>query len=418
MKNRSLIYIFIALISAIFVGISINTETKIFGFSVYNFFDVGGTLFLNLLMLIVVPLISSSIITGIAKMGKEHTLGRIASKTFFIFILTNILAILLGVLLVNIFLNQFLESAKTISTIKNTKIIHGISSPETKNIFLQIIPHNILEALSYGKMLSLIFVSILFGFALTKTPYKYSFILINFFQSLFETMIQITHLIMKILPLGIFFLITKEFASTGLKALKPIALFSTVELIGIFSIFFILFPILLKFLAKINPLLHLKAMFPALITAFSTSSSSATLPLTLDCLEKRASVSNKICSLTVPLGTSLNLTATAMHIFVAASFIACVYGINLNFITQTTIFFLCLITTLGVASVPSGCLITLMIVITTLGIPKEGIGIIIVVDRFLDMLRTTTNVFGTSSNTIIIAKLEGEKNLFSKKDFN
>lgn len=421
MKNKSLIYVLIAIALAITIGSITGTEASIFGVTFFSIFDLLGQLFLNLLMLIVVPLISSSIITGMVRMGKEHSIGRISFKMFGMFILTNVLAISVGVLLVNLFLDKFYLSAKAISIAKESSgVLLKTPSVGTNfsDLLLSIIPQNILYALSKGHMLSIIFFSIVFGYVLTKVSQKSQEILIGFFQAVFNSMIQFTHLVMKFLPVGVFFLVAKEFSQAGIETLKPIALYTSMELLGVAIIVFIIFPLLLKFLGKVHPLRHFKAMLSPIITAFSTSSSSATLPVTIDCLEKKAKVSNKICSLVTPLGSSINLTSTAMHIYIASAFIAAAYGVKLDFHTQTTIFLLCVLTTLGVASVPSGCLMTLMIVITTLGIPASGIGLIIVVDRILDMFRTSGNVFGVSTNAVIIARLEGEKNILPKQDLS
>lgn len=414
MKTKSFIKILIAIILAIFVGQIVGKDSKIFGITFHSIFDVGGTLFLNLLMLLVIPLIFSSIVTGIGKIGKESNLGRIGLKTFLLFVFTNFLAIMVGVLLVNLFKDYFMSSAKTISALKETVVIENQDTMGgLKGIILRIIPKNIFYTFSQGEMIGLIFFSILFGYGITKIEKKYQEAIHNFFQAIFNTMLTITHLVMKLLPLGVFFLVAKEFSYNGIETLKPLFLFSSIELIAIVLICFIIFPILLV-LAKVNPVLHFKAVFPAIVTAFSTSSSSATLPVTMECLEEKAKVSNKICSIVTPLGTSINLSTTAMHIFVASAFIATAYGLNLNFTTQFTIFLLSIITTLGMASVPSGCLMTLIIVITALKIPAAGIGIIIAVDRILDMLRTAGNVFGVSVNTVIIAKSEGEKEVLKK----
>jgi Na+/H+-dicarboxylate symporter len=220
---------------------------------------------------------------------------------------------------------------------------------------------------------------------------------------------------MKCLPLGVFFLIAREFAKTGFASVKALGIFSSLVLSGIGILFFIIIPILLILIAKINPLQHLKAMSSSLITAFSTSSSSATLPVLMDSLEKNAKVSNKICGIVTPLGSSINLSASAMYVFIASSFIAIIYNVDLNFTTQTTIFLLSLVTTLGVAAIPSGSIIIIIIILGILGIPAAGIGFIMVVDRFLDMFRTTTNIFSISSSTVMVAKLEGEK-IFQKNE--
>ncbi len=416
MKNKSFIIIIISIILGIVIGSLAGTDSKIFGITYYSVFELLGNLFLNALMLIVVPLVVSSIIAGISGMGEKGGFKGVGLKTFGMFLLTNFLAIAAGVLLVNLLYTPFTKAAFNIGQVKN--VTHALAASDTtsslKAIILKIIPPNIFEALSNSQMLGLIFFSMLFGFALSKIGGESGSVLKNFWKGLYECMLKITHLIMKTLPLGVFCLVAKEFAQTGFASIKALGFFWIV-MIGSLSIhFFITLPLLLRFVGKVNPLLHFKAMGSALITAFSTSSSSATLPVTIDCLEKKAGVSNKIASLVAPLGASINLSASAMYVFVISTFLASAYGVPLSFDTQFTIFLLSMLTTLGIACVPSGCLITIVLVIKAIGIPAEAIGIVVAVDRFVDMFRTMTNVFGTSSCAVIVAKLEHEKNLFPK----
>ena len=221
-------------------------------------------------------------------------------------------------------------------------------------------------------------------------------------------------MIMKFLPLGAFCLVAKEFAETGLCSLKSLGFYLGIVLGGFAIHFFITIPLLLKFIGKVSPIAHVKAMGRALITAFSTGSSSATLPVTIDCLEQNAKVSNKIASLVAPLGTSINLSASAMFVVITSSFVAIAYGITLSLPLQLTIFLLSLLTTLGVAGIPSGCLITTMLVLNAIGVPPEGIAIIIAADRVIDMFRTLVNVFSIGSSAVIVARLQGETQVLSK----
>jgi Na+/H+-dicarboxylate symporter len=178
---------------------------------------------------------------------------------------------------------------------------------------------------------------------------------------------------------------------------------------------FVALPILLKVIARVRPGRHFKAMGPALITAFSTSSSSATLPVTIDCVEKRAGVSNRICSLVIPLGTSINMSGSALYECVAAMFVAQAYGIDLSFSTQFIVVLLALITSIGVAGVPSASLVAIIAILKAIGLPIEGIGMFIAVDRVLDMCRTTVNVFSDSCCAILVARTEGEKDVLVKE---
>ena len=213
-------------------------------------------------------------------------------------------------------------------------------------------------------MLGIIFFSLIFGYCISKIESHASSTLMSFWQGIFQAMIQFTHIIMKFLPLGVFFLVAKVFAETGLQSLKSLGLFTVAVLLDALAVFmFIALPLMLKIIAKVRPGRHFKAMGPALITAFSTSSSSATLPITIDCVEKRAGVSNRICSLVIPLGTSINMSGSALYECVAAMFVAQAYGIDLSFSTQFIVVLLALITSIGVAGSASASLVAIIAIL-------------------------------------------------------
>jgi Na+/H+-dicarboxylate symporter len=222
---------------------------------------------------------------------------------------------------------------------------------------------------------------------------------------------------MKFLPYGVFCLVAKVFMVSGIRSLESVGLFTLTVLIGLAVFMFIALPLLLKWIGKVKPIRHFKAMGPALVTAFSTSSSSATLPITIDCVEKRAGVSNRICSLVVPLGTSINMSGSALYECVAAMFIAQAYGIDLSFSTQFLVVLMALITSVGVAGIPSASLVAILVILKVIGLPQEGIGLFIAVDRLLDMCRTTVNVFSDSCCAILVARSEGEENVLATDNF-
>lgn len=415
MKLNSLYTVLIAILLAIVVGTLTGTETTIFGINLFSIYKLFGDLFLNGLILVVVPLVVSSIISGINNIGKDKNLKKIGFKTLSVFIVTNLLAIIVGIIIVNLFKDTFLWSAQDIGSVKATSIpqdklasIGGIS-----DVILNIVPKNIFEALANSQMLGIIFFSLLFGYAITHiegAPYE---VVKNFFQGIFQCMIKITKLILIFLPFGVFFLVAKEFAQTGLSTLKSLGYYLMIVIVGMSIHFFITIPLLLKFIAKVNPLHMYKAMQKALVAGFSTCSSSATLPITLSNLHENVKVSSKISNLVAPLGCSINLSGSAMFVLISSSFIASAYGITLSLPIQLTIFLLTFLSTLGVAAVPSGCLITTALVLKGIGVPVEGIGLVIAVDRILDMFRTMVNVYSMSSSAVLVAKLEGEKNLLT-----
>ncbi len=222
-------------------------------------------------------------------------------------------------------------------------------------------------------------------------------------------MMRITDLIMRFAPIGVFALVAKVIAISGLEVFIPLAKFFFVVLAALLIHMFIVMPLLLKTLARVQAAKHIQAMSPAMLTAFSTSSSSATLPLTLECIQERAGVSNRTSSFVLPLGATINMDGTALYECVAALFIAQAYGLALGFGEQFTVVVLALMTSIGVAGVPAASLVAITIILAAMGLPLEGIGLILAVDRLLDMCRTAVNVFSDSCGAVIIARSEGEQ---------
>ena len=421
-KGKSPWKVLLAIALGIICGSLTGTTAGIFDLTFYSLYDLIGKLFINALMLIVVPLVSSSIITGIARLGNESTFGRIGIKIFGFYIGTSLLAILIGLFFVNLLSPGTYFNAAGNSLVSQEAIAEmqaNISTQKHLSVFsviLQVIPANIVNAF-HGQMLGVIFFSLLFGYAVSKIePHPLS-IIVGFWQGIFQTMLVMTDLIMHFLPLGVFCLVAKSFATSGLESLHSLALFFLTVILGLAAFTFIALPLLLKLMARVNPLLHFRAMSPALLTAFSTSSSSATLPVTIECVEKRAGVSNRICSLVVPLGTSINMSGSALYECVAAMFIAQVYGIELSFTMQFSVVLLALVTSIGIAGIPSASIVAIIVILKAIGLPAEGIGLLFAVDRILDMCRTTVNVFSDSCCAVLVARSEGEKDVLARTDF-
>jgi len=408
--------IFLAIVLAILFGSWVGPGGEKWGIPFFHIFDVLSKIFLNALNLIVVPLVSSSIIGGIARIGSDEEFGRIGAKTFGFYIGTSLLAIFIGLFFVNI-LNPGRADLVTPEASKLALDSHLTSqkAAAVTDILQQIIPSNIFNAFAQGQMLGVIFFSILFGYAISKISQELSSTLQQFFHAVFQAMIRVTHIVMKFLPYAVFCLIAKVFITTGFRSLASVSLFMLTVILGLLVYTCIGLPLLLKFIAKVKPMRHFQAMSPALITAFSTSSSSATLPVTINCVEKRAGVSNRICSLVVPLGTSVNMSGSALYECVAAMFIAQAYGIHMSIPTQFLVVALSLITSIGVAGIPSASVIAIIIILKSIGLPVEGIGLFLAVDRLLDMCRTTVNVFSDSSCAVLVATTEGEKGVLSKE---
>ena len=414
--------ILIALVLAIAAGSLSGTTAQILGVNCYQIYDFVGTLFLNGLKMIIVPLIVSSIITGIASIGNTGAFGRIGGKTLTYYLTTSLLAILIGLALVNVSrpgvvdgepARDMIGFSADASTV--TEHLAGRGAGDIVDIFLRMVPTNIVAAAAEGQMLGLIFFSLLFGYFMTRIPERGGSVLHRFWQGVYDVMMLITELVMKFAPLGVFGLVAKVVASTGFAAFQPLAIFFVTVLGALLVHFLVALPMLLYFVGGVNPLLQYRAMAPALLTAFSTSSSSATLPLTMECVEKNAGVSNRTASFVLPLGATVNMDGTALYECVAAMFIAQAYGLELGFGEQFVIVLVALLTSIGVAGIPAASLVAISIILTTIGLPAEGIGLILAVDRILDMCRTSVNVFSDTCGAVIIARLEGEGNVLNDR---
>jgi Na+/H+-dicarboxylate symporter len=226
-------------------------------------------------------------------------------------------------------------------------------------------------------------------------------------------MMRITLFVMKCTPIGVFGLVAREVTQTGFAAFSPLLAFFFTALFSLLGHALITLPLLLWLVGRVNPWRHYRAMAPAMLTAFSTASSSATLPLTMECVEKNAKVSNRVTSFVLPLGATVNMDGTALYECVAALFIAQAYGLELGFVQQFTVVFVALITSIGVAGIPAASLVAIMIILKAVGLPAEAVGLILVTDRVLDMVRTSINVFSDSCGAVIVASSEGETGILS-----
>jgi len=411
----------IALGLAVIAGMLSGTEAGLLGIRFYDMYAFIGTLFLNALKMIIVPLIVSSIVVGIAGVGGTRGLGRLGGKTLIYYLMTSLLAILTGLVLVNLFAPGIIDGqpARQVMGLDAGQVVivtekvgeRGIS--DIADVFLSIVPPNVVAAAVEGQMLGLIFFSLLFGYFMTRISDSMARTQMSFWQGIYHTMMKITDFIMRFAPLGVFGLVAKVIAEISPEQLDKLAtslgtFFITVVLaLAVHA--FITMPLLLRLVARVRPGRHFNAMAPALLTAFSTASSSATLPLTLDCVEKKAGVSNRVSSFVLPLGATVNMDGTALYECVAAIFIAQAYGLELSFTTQFIIVLVALLTSIGVAGIPAASLVAITIILTTIGLPLEALGLILAVDRILDMFRTAVNVFSDATGAVIIARLEGEK---------
>lgn len=404
-----------AIALAVVAGTLTGQSTGGFAEFSLRFYEIIGGLFLNALKMLIVPLVISSMITGISNIGSERALGRLGAKTILYYTTTTLFAILIGLLLVNLMTPGNIDGKPAKDLIGLSEETETVQEKVSKGkeqglseFFLRMIPTNVISAAAQGQMLGLIFFSILFGYFMTKTKGKSFEILSGFWNGVLEVLIKLTEWIMRFAPIGVFGLVAKVIATTGFAAVKPLLLFMLTVLAALAIHFALLLPLLIRFLGRINPLDHYRGMAPALLTAFSTSSSAATIPITKDCLEKNAKISNRTTSFVIPLGATVNMDGTALYECVAAMFIAQAYGIDLTFTTQIMVVTLALLTSIGVAGIPAASLVAILIIIEAIGLPAEGLGLILAVDRILDMCRTAVNVFSDSCGAVIIGRSEGE----------
>ena len=407
--------ILLALLLAVIAGALFEPTSQFLGISFGAVCDFIGTLFLNALKMLIVPLVVASIICGMMDLTPER-LGRLGGKTLVYYATTSLLAILIGLLMVNLINPGLVDgvpvkdsiglSADTDNVLDK---VEGKGTADIAEVFLRMVPTNIVAAAANGQMLGLIFFSLLFGYFIHKSQPDIATTQKRFWQGVLDVMMSITTLVMKFAPIGVFALVTKVILVSGLDAMRPLAYFFITVVLALAMHLFILLPVILKFIARVNPRYHFRAMMPALLTAFSTSSSSATLPVTLDCVEHRAGVSNQVGGFTLPLGATVNMDGTALYECVAAMFLAQAYGLQLDVTTQFTIVLIALLTSIGVAGIPSASLVAITIILAAIGLPLEAIGLILVVDRVLDMCRTAVNVFSDSCCAVTIARIEGEK---------
>lgn len=383
--------------------------------------DPIGKLFIRIVKMVVVPLILASLILGAANLGDIRKLGSIGLKAFGFFMLTTAVAVSIGVASANIFRpgDGLSEEKKTelVSQFKRTtdKKVESVTTGPQKSEFAKImdlivnmVPTNPIEALAKGDMLAIIFFSLFTGLCLTLIPGEKAEIFIKTIDGLNEVVLKMVMLAMETAPYGVFALILGVVADMGIDILFPLLKYGGVVVGALLMHVLITHFSFITFYLKLNPLHFLKAIKEALLLGFSTSSSSATLPISMNVAQKNLQVSPEVTSFVLPLGATINMDGTALYQGVAAIFIAQVYGIELAFTDQLIMVLTATLASIGAAGVPGAGMITLAVVLGTAGIPLEGIALIFGLDRMLDMFRTMINITGDITCAAVMAKSEGE----------
>lgn len=410
--------ILIAIVLATVCGLWFGEDGQLLGVELIAVYRFLGTLFLNALKMLIVPLVLSSIIVGVGSLQQGADFQRLGLKTISFYLASSLVAILTGLLLVNLFTPGIIDgqpAGTALHLSQNSaelgalmQELEGRSAADITDVFIRMVPPNVVEAAASGEMLGLIFFGLLFGFYMARGDAPFRDTLLNFWQGVFDVMMRITMLVMRFAPLGVFGLVAKTVAATGFDAFQPLLVFFFTVLIALAIHAFLTLPLAMRLLAGVRPYRHLRNMSPALLTAFSTASSSASLPLTMKCVEQQSGVSNRTTSFVLPLGATINMDGTALYECVAAIFIAQAYGLDLSAAQQFTVVLVALLTSIGVAGIPAASLVAITVILGVIGLPLEGIGLLLVTDRILDMLRTAVNVFSDSCGAVIIARSEGE----------
>ena len=377
-------------------------------FFVDGIFHVGGEIFIASLKMLVVPLVFVSLVCGTCSLSDTSKLGRLGGKSIGLYILTTALAISLAIgaaLLVGPGNGVEMQSDATFDV---------SSAPTLAQVFINIFPSNPIQSMASGNMLQIIVFAVLFGLAVALSGQAGERIA-ALFNDFNEIIMKLVTLLMNLAPYGVFFLMAKLFTTLGFETIASLLKYFLVVLFVLLFHGLAVYPALLKTLTGLNPVIFLRKMRDAALFAFSTSSSNATLPVTMETVNKKLGVNNSISSFTVPLGATINMDGTAIMQGVATVFIAQVFGVDLSLSDYLMVILTATLASIGTAGVPGVGLIMLAMVLQQVGLPVEGIALIIGVDRLLDMTRTSVNITGDAMVSVVVAKSEGE---FNEKVFN
>lgn len=401
------IKVLIGMALGIIVGLGINLlgmnaeGSLINNYLVNGLFHITGKMFVTALKMLVVPLVIFSLITGVLGIGDIKALGRVGVKSFALYMLTTAIAIAAAISFASLL--GIGEGAGMTSTTSFT----AKEAPALSSVLIDIIPSNVINAMALGKMLQVIFFSILVGISILMVGKKAE-PAVKLIEIGNEIMMKMVNIIMAVAPYAVFALLAKAIANLGLDLLVDLAGYVLVLIGALLAHLFITLMIVLKVFSGMSPFTFLKKMRETQVFAFSTSSSNATIPVTLKTVTERLGVKNSIASFTVPFGATINMDGTAIMQGVATVFIANIYGVDLGITGYLTVILMSVLASIGTAGVPGVGLIMLSMVFAQVGLPVEGIGLILGVDRLLDMVRTAVNVSGDAAVSVIVAKSEGK----------
>ncbi|GIW52423.1 MAG: sodium:dicarboxylate symporter [Gemmatimonadales bacterium] len=405
----------IGLVAGAVVGVGVNLAGWEPGIRLIQSMEILGTAFIRAITMIVIPLVVASLMVGVASLGDLRELGRIGGKTVAYYLCTTAVAVSIGVVLSNLIQpgGRIPEESKTAlleayGGEAQGRIELAQEAPGLGNLFLSLISDNPIQSAAEGDMLPLIIFTILFAAAASVLAEEKKRVLIGFFDAVNHTSMVIINWIMAVAPYAVFALIAAVTARFGFDVLRSLLVYAATVVAGLLLHAFGTYALVVKFLARFRLGEFYRRIREAQILAFSTSSSNATLPVTIKVAENELGASTRVAGFVLPLGATVNMDGTALYQGVAVMFIAQVFGIDLHWTTQLTVVLTATLASVGAAGVPSAGIITLALVLRQANVPETGIALILGVDRILDMLRTAVNVTGDLSATVFIARTEGE----------
>ena len=385
----------------------VDADTTLLGASLLSIFDFVGSLFINALKMVIVPLILASVIVGVYSMARRKGLALVGGSTVMLYLLTGFLAIFTGLFAVNLFAPGETEASRALlqampdaQTVMDK--VAGRDASDLIDIIARAVPSNIFQAALETQLLALIFVGVLFGYFMSRLTGSKADTMLQFWEGVYEVMIMITMWVMRFAPIGVFALLSKTLIVSGFVVLESLIVFFFTVLFALAVHFLVWLPLLLRFVAGVRPFEYYRKVSAAQITAFSTASSSATLPVTINSATK-AGVPRRVTSFVLPLGSTVNMDGTALYECVVVLFIAQIYGLDLSVTQQLFVVLLALLTSVGVAGIPAASLVAITLILTAVGLPAEAVAVVLAVDRILDMCRTAVNVTSDLSVSAMVA---------------
>lgn len=407
-----------ALVAGAVLGHAMGPDGRLLGIEILPFFRFLGDAFLALLRMLVVPLVMASIVSGVATYSEGGALGRLGLTALAFYVLTTLVAVLIALGL-NHLLNPGLSDGEPVRGLlaleaEVSQVAASVERQAGAGVFgllLTVIPANVIEAASGTRLVALVFFSALFGFYLARIEEPWRTSLMNVWQAAFRVMMRMAGFVMRLAPVGVLGLTARVVARTGFGAAGPLLVFAAAVGLGLALFALVALPALLKLSGARRPWGLFAGYGPALLTAFASASSAATLPLAMNCAERRLGIPARIAGLVIPLGGSINHAGTALYECAAALFIAQAYGLDLSLGTQLTVVLLALLTSMGIAGVPAASLVGITVILAAVGLPAEAIGVLLVLERPLDMARTAVNVLADGACAAIVARLNGERHV-------